>query len=138
MAIKIDWDSVEKNKQVQIAILMERFDAICQDLIKVKRELKQCTDTNKLARHKYNVNQLEKKKQGFKRVLLEKYGIKTETRGRPPLPTDKKAENNQIKLTVRLKKDNAEYIASLKKDNLIDTYGQFFDFLITAFKQQRG
>lgn len=72
----------------------------------------------------------------LKRVFLEKYGVKLETRGRPSLPPEKRAETNQTKLTLRVKTENAKYIASLKKDNIIDSYGQLFDFLITAFRQQ--
>lgn len=136
MALRIDWESAEKNKPLQITILMERYNIVCEDLIKEKRALKHCSNVKEIGRNQYKINQLTKKKEGYKRVLFEKYGIKTETRGRPALPPDKKAENNQTKLTVRLKKENAEYIASLKKDNLIDTYSQFFDLLITAFRQQ--
>ena len=69
-------------------------------------------------------------------MLLKKHGVKLETRGRPPLPPDKRLENNQAKLTVRIKKENAEYMAALKKDKLIDSYGQLFDFFITVFRQQ--
>lgn len=137
MALEINWDAAE-NRQVQIAILKERYDNVCKELINEQREIEQCTDTKRLARHRYNFDRLEQKKQGFRRVLLQKYGVKLDNRGRPPLPPDKRLENNQTKLTVRIKKENAEYVAALKRDKLIDNYGQLFDFLIMTFKQQSG
>lgn len=136
MAMEFNWDLIEKDKQMQIRILKDRYDTVCQDLIKEKRALKYCADAKKLARHNLNVKQLEKKKAGFKHVFLTKYGLKLETRGRPPLPPEKRAMSNKTKLTVRVKKENAEYMALLKKDKQIDTYGQFFDFLIKVFRQQ--
>lgn len=135
MALKIDWDAAE-NRQVQIDILTERYNQVCHDLLKERRSLKQSRGQAERKKHQYYIKRLEEKKQGFKRVLLEKYGVKLETRGRPPLSPDMRRENNQTKLTVRIKKENAEYMAALKKDKLIDSYGQFFDFLITVFRQQ--
>lgn len=136
MARDFDWEEMEQSRQVQINILRERYDQVCRELLKERQLHRISKDPKEKKRSLHHIKKLEGRKQAFKRVLLEKYGEKLETRGRPPLSPEKKAANNQTKLTLRVKKENAEYIASLKQDNLIDSYGQLFDFLITAFRQQ--
>lgn len=136
MARDFDWEAVEQSRQGQINILKERYDHICQELLKERQLFRNSKDPMEKKKRQHHMKRLEEKKQAAKRVLLERYWVKLETRGRPSLPPEKRAENNQTKLTLRVKKENAEYIASLKKDNFIDSYGQLFDFLITAFRQQ--
>ncbi len=136
MARDFDWESVDRSRQVQINILKERYDQVCQELLKERQLLRNSKDPMEKKKSQHHMKRLEEKKQAFKRVLLEKYGVKLETRGRPSLSPEKRAANNQTKLTLRVKKENAEYIASLKQDNLVESYGQLFDFLITAFRQQ--
>ena len=58
-------------------------------------------------------------------------------RGRPALPFEERADYARTKLTLRLKDDNCQYISRMKERGLIDTYAQFFDFLIEGFRQQQ-
>lgn len=136
MARDFDWEAVEQSRQIQINILKERYDHICQELLKERQLLRNSKDPMEKKKNQHHMKRLEEKKQAAKRVLLEKYGVKLETRGRPPLPPYKRRENNQTKLTIRLDNENVAYVHGLKADQLIDSYGQFFDFLITAFRQQ--
>lgn len=136
MARDFGWEAVEQSRQVQINMLKERYDQVCQELLKERQLLRNSKEPMEKKKYQYHMKRLEEKRQAAKRVLRKRYGVKLETRGRPSLPPEKRAANNQTKLTLRVKKENAEYIASLKQDNLIDSYGQLFDFLITAFRQQ--
>lgn len=135
MTKKINWEATEKSRQYQINRLIEGYNQTCQDLVKEKQALRGTSDPAEIKKHQYYIKKSEQKKLGYKRVLLEKYGVKLEKRGRPSLPEDKKAASNQIKLTVRLQKENAEYIASLKKDKVIESYAQFFDSIIEGLRQ---
>lgn len=58
-------------------------------------------------------------------------------RGRPALPLEDRADYDRTKLTLRLKNENCNYVWGLKERGMIETYAQFFDFLIAGFRQQQ-
>ncbi|MDD2498643.1 MAG: hypothetical protein PHT78_11045 [Desulfitobacteriaceae bacterium] len=51
MVVNTKWDSVEKSKQYQINILKERYNQVCDDLLKERRYLNQTDNPSEKKKH---------------------------------------------------------------------------------------
>ena len=134
--VKISRQAIHDFKDMKIKQLQMQYENSKQQLAELKLHLHQCKNTKEQEYLSERINQVRRRQQTIKKQLLN-YGTKIEHRGRPSLPVENRASYNQIKLTLRLKQENVEYLRSLKKDGLIKSYNQWFDCFIDFFRQQK-
>jgi|GEM_PF-5653477 len=132
MEPRFNMDVLEQMRQNQIDSLLSMWEGYCSEKSVLKRELAGCNDTAARTRISRKLAQLEEKKKRVKQRLLQ-YGVKVETRGRPPLPPD---HPHKTKITLRCDGFVIELFRQLKRDRVIDSYSQFVEFLVRCYKLQ--